>query len=370
VLAQGVYPRMTPDGQLLFTRVRSLWAVRLDVSRLAIVGEPVPVLEAVQTQTSGLSQFDIAADGTFAYRQAGIAGGFQRLVWFGRDQQTTPAVNEQLTGIYHPPPHLSPDGRRLAVTIHLEGGEDQVVVYDLERGIRTPIGAGPRMDSRWPVWTPDGTRITFASTSAGTYDIYSVPAAGGAPEPLLVREQDQWPQSWSSDGRVLAFIQTGRGAGGDIWMLPRGGEPAPFVVTPFNERTAAFSPDGRWLAYDSNESGRFEVYVQPYPGPGEKVRISTSGGAEPVWARDGTALFYRVGQRDLMTVSIGSGPTLRVGAPRSLVQVRLWGGDSAQYFDVAPDGRFVGIENPNASLPSLIVVQNWDQELKRLVPAK
>ncbi|MBI4888392.1 MAG: serine/threonine-protein kinase [Acidobacteria bacterium] len=371
-LVQGAYPRVTSSGQLLFTRVRSLWTVPLDPRQLRVVGEPVPVLEDVQTQISGLSMYDLAADGTLVYRQAGAAGRFQRLVWFSRNAGTTPAVNEQLAGIYHPVPRLSPDGRLLAVTTHPEGGDDQVVIYDLDRGIRSPLDAGPRVNSRYPTWSPDGARLAFASTTAGTWDIYSMAATGaGKPEPLLVGPDDQTPMSWSPDGRVLAFVQPGRPSGFDIWMLPRGGAPSVFLATQFDERDAAFSPDGRWLAFISNESGRYEVYVAPYPGPGAKVRVSTSGGTEPVWARDGTELFYRESERNLMAVRVQSRPTLTLGKPVPLAQVQLYDEPGGPNYDVAPDGRrFIAIENPNSAPPSLVVVQNWLQELAQKVPAK
>ena len=368
-LAQGAYPKVTASGHLLFTRVRSLWAVQLDRRSLAIIGEPIPVLEGVQTQINGRSMFDVAPDGSLVYQQAGLSGGGQRLVWLDRTGQLTPVADERLAGIYHPSPRLSPDGRFLAVTIHPEGGDDQIVVYNLERGIQTPIGTGPRMNSRWPVWTPDGTRITFGSTRAGTWDLYSVPAAGGPPEPLLVREDDQYPLSWSPDGRVLAFRQPGRPAGFDIWLLPRGGEPSPFIVTPFEERSAAFSPDGRWFAYDSNESGRFEVYVRPYPGPGERIRVSTNGGTEPVWARSGAELFYRQGDRALMAVSVRGGPSLQVGAPAVQAQIQL-DTEGGTNYDVSPDGRrFVAIENLDTTSASIVIVQNWLEELRQRVPA-
>ncbi len=364
-LVQGTYPRVAPNGQLLFTRVRSLLSVALDQRQMRVVGEPVPVLEDVQTSNNGNSMYDLAADGTLVYRQAGVAGGSQRLAWFGRNAGTTAAVNEQFAGFYHPSPRISPDGRLLAVATHPDGGDDQIVLYDLDRSIRTPIDAGPRVNSRWPAWSPDGTRLAFASTTAGTWDIYSIETAGGRPEPLLVRPGDQWPLSWSPDGRVLAFAERGRPAGLDIWLLPRDGEPTAFLATQFDERDAAFSPDGRWLAFTSNESGRLEVYAVPYPGPGAKIRVSTDGGTEPVWARNGTELFYREDERSLMAVSVRSGAALTLGRPQPLAQIQLVN-DSGAAYDAAPDGRrFIAIEDANSAPPSLVVVQNWLSELGR-----
>jgi len=293
-------------------------------------------------------------------------------MWLDRNGESAPASDERLAGIYHPPARLSPDGTRLAVTAHPEGGEDSVVIYDLERGIRTPLVTAARWDSRWPVWTPDDGRITFASQRAGSWDIYSVPATGGAqPEPLVVREHDQVPTSWSSDGRVLAFDERYGAAESDIWILPAGGEPSPLIATPAREGGAAFSPAGRWLAYVSNETGRDEVYLQAFPGPGERLRVSTSGGTEPVWGRTGMELFYRQDLESIMVVNVELAPGVRVSRPARIARQRLNAEvRSLPNYDVAPDGsRLLIIHDLNVRPPSLIIVQNWSEELKRLVPS-
>ena len=363
-LVPGSYPRVTPGGHLLFSRAQSLWAMAFDSASMAVEGEAVPVLEDLVTLIDGRSMYDVSADGMLVYKQLGAAAaGSQRLVWIKRDGVVSFAVNEELNGVYHGPPQLSPDGRVLAVTIHPAGGGDQIVLYDLARDIRTPMNGDPKGNSRYPVWAPDGARLTFGSTVAGTWDLYSVEASGtGTPEALVVRPGGQFPLSWSPDGQVLAFQDDS-----DIWMLPRGGAPSAFLATPSDEGQAAFAPDGRWIAFRSDESQRNEVYVTPYPGPGAKIRVSTNGGTAPVWSRDGNELFYREGER-VMAVRVQGTGTLTIGRPQPLaLSVQILDGEG---FDVAADGaRFIAIENTNTVSSTLVVVQNWLQELRQKMPA-
>ena len=229
-----------------------------------------------------------------------------------------------------------------------------------------------------PTWTPDGRRVTFRSDRAGATNLFWKPADGsGAAERLTTSENTQSPSSWSPDGQVLAFYE--RPIGGaftpnrDIWVLPIEGEqkPRPFLQTPFEEAGAVFSPEGRWLAYMSTESGRQEIYVQPFPGPGGKWQISTEGGREPAWARNGREIFYRNGDQ-LMAVDITTDPTFSAGTPKVLFEGTFEMANlSRANYDVAPDGqRFVMIqEGGSDSAPAQInFVLNWFEELKRRVP--
>jgi len=274
-------------------------------------------------------------------------------------------VGEAFDGVLHTPISFSPDGSSLAETRHPTGGRDEIVVYDLSRPNDRGVALGGAGDSRSPVWTPDGTRLTFYSTRNGTRDIFEVPADFSTePEPLLVGDEDQIPLSWAPDGTVLAFWQGPAGGTGDIWLLPRGGEPTPLLANPaIDEGDAAFSPDGRYLAYTSDESGRYEVYVQGYPTPRRRLRISTEGGGNPMWARDG---LYYSGPPDgeLYFVPIAPGAELPVRVtPQRLVRALA----------ISPDGQtLVGSRSQNlGSAPSgssLALVVNWFEELKRLVP--
>jgi Tol biopolymer transport system component len=247
-------------------------------------------------------------------------------------------------------------------------------VYDVARG-----GGRTRLtfttNNGDPVWTPDGRRIAFYSARNGPNNLYWVPADGSGPdEPLITSERHQDPHSWSPDGKVLAFYERReQSSDRDLWLLPIDGDrkPVPFLVTPFNERSPTFSPNGRWLAYASDESGRDEVYARAYPGPGAKIAISTNGGTEPVWSRDGQTVFYRNGEQ-FMAVSVRrDGEGLTVGTPRVLFEQRLTiqpnPGTGSQNYDVSPDGQRFLIAVPGETSSELYVVLNWFEELKRLV---
>jgi dipeptidyl aminopeptidase/acylaminoacyl peptidase len=214
------------------------------------------------------------------------------------------------------------------------------------------------------VWTPDGNRLTFASTRTGRYNLFSMPADGsGSPERLLISENMQFPNSWSPDGRLLAFTEIHPDTGADIWVLSMEDEstPRPFLVTRFNEGNAKFSPDGGCLAYQSDESGQAEVYLQPYPGPGGKRQISSGGGYGPLWAPDGRTLFYHADDK-MMAVPVGPPPEVTVGKPRLLFERNDL---AAVDHDLSPDGqRFLMIQEEKDSGPKHINV--WFEELERL----
>ena len=194
-----------------------------------------------------------------------------------------------------------------------------------------------------------------------------MPSTGGEPKKLLARPRAQFPDTWSPDGRFLVFEESeANPARRDLWLLPIGEAPRPLLVTRFYERGAVFSPDGRWLAFVTDESGRAEVYVQPFPGPGPKVTISNNGGLQPMWSRDGRELFYREGDW-MMAVSIKLGP-FRVEASRKLFEFPGTTYNFDQNFadyDVAADGRFLAIQADTAAVDEILVVVNWTEELRR-----
>lgn len=219
-----------------------------------------------------------------------------------------------------------------------------------------------------------GSGWLFQSSSAGPANLFWMSADGsGAVERLTTSEHLHTPHCWSPDGRILAFIEVNPTTGRDIWLLPVEGErkPYPFLQTQFNESAPRFSPDGRWLAYVSDESGRFEVYVQSFPGPGGKWQISTDGGSEPVWNPNGRELFYRVGNK-MMAVDIMTETFFTVGKPKVLFEG--WYEKSTvsrANYDVAPDGqRFLMVKPGEQEQPptQINVVLNWFEELKRRVP--
>jgi eukaryotic-like serine/threonine-protein kinase len=273
-------------------------------------------------------------------------------------------------------PRLSPDGRRLAVGI--QGANPGVWIYDLGRGTLTRL-IEARLFFMWPIWTPDGKRVTFQRSLTAPSDLlnlYWMPADGsGTAERLTTGENYKVAGSWSPDGRALAFTEVDPMTGWHVWFLQVGDDrkARPFLQTSFNEGGPVFSPDGRWLAYVSDESGRSEIYVRPFPGPGGKVQISTEGGTEPVWARNGRELFYRNGDK-MMATAIQMKPVFAAAKPKLLFEGHY---ETSMYafepnYDVSPDGqRFLMIKaSEQESAPTqLNVVLNWSEELRRLAPA-
>ena len=261
----------------------------------------------------------------------------------------------------------------MAVNIATEGTND-LWLYDLVRDTLTRLtfdGAHSH------AWHPDGKRVAYTGGSTGGQSLFWKAADGSAPEEKLVESQSYVaPTSWSPEGRVLAFNEYNAGTRADIMVLRLEGDrkPQPFLKTPFDEGGAIFSPgpEPRYVAYQSNETGRYEVYVQPFPGPGGKWQVSSDGGAEPLWASSGRELFYRNADK-VMAVDVQTRPTFSASKPRLLFEGRyLLARGLFPYWDVAPDGqRFLMIKSEDdAGQPQLQVVVNWFEELKRRVPAK
>jgi Tol biopolymer transport system component len=276
-------------------------------------------------------------------------------------------------------PRLSPDGRQVVFNIG-EAGKSDIWIYDLMRDALTRLSF--EGINAFPLWTPDGKRVVYRSQRSGAYNIFWQPADGSGAEELLTTSQFlQTPFSFSPDGRTLAYNIQAPKTAYDIWRLPLDGERKPqlFLQTPFNERVQQISPDGRWMAYASDESGRYEVYVQPFPAPGGKWQISTDGGTEAAWSPKGNELFFRTGgQREkMMVVDIQTQPSFSAGKPRlffegSYANNTAGGAVSANY-SMAPNGQHFLMLKPvqqqqSAALTQINVVQNWFEELKRRVP--
>jgi Tol biopolymer transport system component len=346
-------------------------AAPFDPHRLALAGAAVPLVEGVLQSSIGAAQYSISDTGSLVYIPGDVQSAQRRLVWVTRNGAEQPLA---LPARSYRGPRFSPDARRVAVSI--EEQETQVWLCDLSRETLTRSTFTGNTSSI-PVWTPDGKRIAFQSNMEGptTTNIYwqKVDGSGGL-ERLTTSQYPVVPISWSPDGQLLAFVEVHPNTGWDIWVLQMTDRKAqPFLRAPFNESVPRFSPDGRWLAYISNESGRYEVYVQPYPGPGGKWLISTEGGTEPAWNSSGRELFYRSGDK-MMAVDIATHPSFTAGKPRVLFQGRYepTPGTTPNY-DVSPDGqRFLMLkpDEQEGSAPTQInVVLNWFEELKRRVPA-
>ena len=361
-------PVNVPTGHLVYVQEGTLWSVPFDLERLEVTGAPVLLVEGVmQSSQTGTAQFSFSSNGSLVYVPGGVGGYERTLVWVDRQGTVEPLAAPPHA---YDDPRLSPDGEQ--VTAQIEGVNADIWIYDVHRGTLTRLTFEGY--DNMPLWTPDGERVTFSSSRAGgPENLFWKPADGsGEAERLTTSEYTHHPLSWSPDGQVLAFREDHPTTGGNIWMLPMEGErkPQPFSQTPFNEDTAVFSPDGRWLAYVSDESGRFEIYVQPYPGPGGKWQISTDGGTEIAWAQSGQELFYRNGDQ-MMAVEITTEPTFSAGIPQLLFEGDFQTGIvSRADYDVTPDGqRFLMVQLGGVLEVSQInVVLNWFEELKRRVP--
>jgi Tol biopolymer transport system component len=256
-------------------------------------------------------------------------------------------------------PRMSPDGRQLLVTIG--GPSESLWLYNLAQSLFTQVAFDG--SNSFPVWAPDGQQLVFSSNRTGPLNIFRAELGSASPpERLAPSERAQVPGSWSPDGGTLAFVERHPTTGRDIWMLPMMGvrKPQPFLAGMFDETTPRFSPDGRLVAYVSNESGQNEVYVRSYSGPVRSQKVSTTGGAEPVWASSGRELFFRIGDQ-VMGASVDPA-TSRVDTPKVIFRGNFALGslDSPNY-DVMPDGqRFVMVTETQRTPPrELHVVLHW-----------
>ncbi len=369
-LLPGSHARYVPTGHLVYGISETLRAVEFDLDRLEAIGASVPVQERVATTRTGAMAFAVADDGTLVYVPGEMQGSSRRLVWVDRQG------NEELLAT--PPggyyiPRLSPDGTKVAID-NRESGAD-IWIWDFARQAMTrfTFTGGP-----YPVWTPDGERIVFSSFDSGVGNLAWRIADSSAPLELLTEgSNSRYASSFTPDGAYLVFREEGRPTGLDIMILEMEGDRQAELLlgTQFNELNAEISPDGRWLAYKSNESRRDEVYVRPFPNVNDGLwQITTDGGMHPAWARSGRELFYRAPDGALMGVPVELQPSFSAGTPTKILDGSDLLGGPGRAYDVSPDGeRFLMITGGEgsadaASLPSLVVVQNWFEDLKRLVP--
>jgi serine/threonine-protein kinase len=372
VLAQGASTgRYVPSGHLVYNRdgVQTLMALPFDVERLQVTGGPAVTLgEQVWEGGAEGAQYAASTSGTLAYVASHPARYERRMVWVDRTGTVEP-----LTAMPRPyyDPRISPDGRRFAVSS--EEGNERVWTFDFARPILTALTQSGSSQS--PAWTPDGSRVIYRATRMGFRNIFWKASDGsGEEERLTTGNNLHTPVSVSPDGTYLAYTDVDPATGSDIWLIALDGQskPEPFLKTRSSESNAHFSPDGHRLAYQSNESGRSEIYVQPFPGPGSKWMISTDGGTEPVWSRDGRELFYRRGDK-LMAVAIATQPTFVAGLPRMLFEGAFEPtGTGTSGYDVSLDSRrFLMIQPTAPELPvtQVNVVINWFEELRQRVPA-
>jgi hypothetical protein len=349
-------------GQLFFVRDRILLAQRFDPDRLELSGDPVPVATGVGYEAAFFqAEFAVAGNGTLVYRTGAAISG-TRLTWVGRDGREIARIGG--VGAYQYLT-LSPDGKRLAYSATDSDAGMDIWILDLARSVPSRLTFGPS-GQKVPVWSPDGQQIVYA-ISALHDDLFIRPAAGGKEEVLLRSTEDKLPTDWSRDGRYLVYNQeaTTPSSRQGVWVLPMRdkGKPWAFVDNEFNEMDGRLSPDGRWMLYSSDESGRKEIYVAPFPGPGGKWQVSTNGALTGFWVSGGKEIVYFLPDRSVVSVAVrAAATTFEVDTPRTLFRNPL-----ALDGVVTSDGqRFLLALRPEEEqdLP-ITLVTNWPEAKTR-----
>jgi tricorn protease-like protein len=334
--------RFVAPGYLIFVRQQHLFGAPFDLNRLEVRGTPHLLV----------------------YLTNGLVAPENNLIWRDRN-----GVNQPLgpNHTVYQSPRVSPDGREIAVTIR--SPDPDIWIYDINRATlrRVTFATG---EDEIPVWSPDGKRVAYASNSRKK--AFSILSDGsGGEQQLMTRQQHFHLYSWSPDGKLIAFEQKAPHDRWEVWMLPidHVSNPYPYLRTAFNERTPAFSPDGNWLAYASDESGPSQIYVQRFRGLGKKIMVSTDGGTEPVWSRDGKELYY-LNEDKIFQVSISARNEMAVSRPHPLFQVHFPMMNPGPNYDTIPNGKaFIIIEGDKQTPPSHIhVVINWSAELQHRIP--
>ncbi len=350
-------------GFLLFLQNGTLLAQPFNVNELQLAGEPFPVAEHVAYNVGlGRGAFSVSENGFLVYYSGGAE--INQPLWFDRSGKQIGSVGK--AGLYFTV-WLSPDEKQAAVNSVDQTAALDIWLYDLLRGVPSRFTTDPAGDSN-PLWSPDGSRIVFSSNREGIWDLYQKIASGGNEEILLRTSEEKWPDDWSRDGKFIVYQTFNQKTKWDLWLLPMSGDrqPSLFLQTEFSEQQAQFSPDGKWLAYTSDESGAPEVYLQTFPASGSKWRVSTSGGSQPKWRRDGRELFYIAADRNLMAVDIKLGPTFTASVPRTLFPTRvLTLTEFRNHYAVTADGQRFLINTSVAKDNPISVVVNWMADLKR-----
>jgi serine/threonine-protein kinase len=362
-LFRGMVPRYCETGHVVYGRPDGvLMAVPFDPAQLQATGASVSLVDDVMVKPTGTMDFAVSRNGSLVYQRGTMAT--RTVVMVDRRGTEEPLIEAQNVYVS---PRFSPDGTRLAIGVGVPPTR-QIWIYEMAEGTMVPLTFEGH--NYYPVWTPDGERVTFASETPNSVDIAWLRSDGsGASEQLLANGRWNYPESWSPDGRHLLYRDQDPNVQRDIWVLTVDGAsaPRPFFQLPSQEESPEVSPDGHWLAYASDMSGRYEVYVSGFPEPGRRRQVSLDGGTEPVWSRDGNELFYRSGEA-LVAAAVETTPDFRVLAREVLFEgsYSLWPYHSN--YDVLPNGQtFVMIKPVEDESARLVVVLNWFEELRRLM---
>ena len=355
-------PALFGSDHLWFVRERTLFAQRFNPSTQALSG---PVIRVANNVGEGLfaAAFSTSVAGAVAYRE-GAGQSSRQLVWFDRSGKALGTAGEQ--GGLLSNPSLSRNGRYVVYQRTLQGNID-LWVLDLQRNVVNRLTNDPRVESM-PVWSPDGEQVVFSSAvdDASSLMIMRIDGTTANETAAVAATDVKIPCDWSADGRFILYKQLDQTTGAsDLWVLPMSGDRAPFKVvhTQYDERDGQFSPDGKWVAYESNESGRPEIYIQPFPGPGPKARVSINGGTQVRWRSNGKEMFYIAPDERLMVVGIDlTAGVAGVGTPVPLFTTRLAPirSISRQQYVVAPDGeRFLISSVEESPTSPITLILNW-----------
>jgi serine/threonine-protein kinase len=360
----GTAPRYLPGGHLLYSSFGALHAVPFDRSRLEVTGEPVKVLDDVQTlPLSGSVAYDVSASGSLVYIPADLFP-IGDLLWLDRQGRVTPIVRQPGSYIAAA---LDPRGRRLATAVADDLGEADLWIYDLEGGGETRLTTGMRVWSHL-AWSPDGKWIFFTSFRSGNAEVFRVPSAGGGSADQLTFDVKYWeyPTSVSPDGKTLLFWRT-EPRRCDLMRLNLEPPGTPTLLKSsseqFCESNPQISPTGFWVAYESNASGSPQIHVRGFPGPGPDVKVSTRGGSNPIWSRDGGELFYQLGS-EIWVVTVEPGETFRSRAPRMMFKADFPQGSTSYLASGPVADRFLAVRREPLDL-QLIYVPNWLEKLQQ-----
>ncbi|HEY3176763.1 MAG TPA: hypothetical protein VGK94_13490 [Candidatus Polarisedimenticolia bacterium] len=355
---------------MLFVREGNLLAQAFDARELRITGEPFAVAERIQHFTQIYnSLFSVSTDNMLLYQNR-APSSIAQLVWFDRD-------GKRLAFLGRPgdqaSPRISPDGKRVALhVIDPQTGNMDIWAYESSGGIATRLTSHTGIDAG-PIWSPDGSRIAFTSIRQGHADLYQKSSSGAGTEENIFRsERIKHPTDWSPDGRFVLFRAADVESKLELRAMPVSGDgkPTPFVKAGFSVSDGQFSPDGSFVACSSNESGKWEIYVAPFPGPGGNWKVSSEGGSEPRWRRDGKELFYLAPDGVLMAVTVRQTPTFDADVPKPLFPIRrrepVATLDLFSY-DVSADGQrfLVNTDVGETTTAPLTVVFNWVSDFKK-----
>jgi serine/threonine protein kinase len=350
------------SGHLLFVRENALMARPFDPERLEFKGDAFPIVDQVNfLPAASRGIYDASQNGSLVYL-AGAATPGSELKWLDRSGKEISALGDLAT---YDDPAISPDGKKVAVVVtDPRNSTWDVWVYEAERGVRTRFTFGPTALNGSPVWAPDGGSLLYRSDRAAKANLYAKAFAGSATEELILdNDEPKSPTSWSNDGESVLFTSFATDTKADVWIVSMtdDADARPLFKTEYMELMAQFSPDGKWIAYTSDESGRFEVYVVPFPGPGRKWQVSSAGGLEPRWRADGGELYFQTLNNQIMAVALDYDESaLIVGAEEELFQFPTGRG-----YDVAADGQtFLVVDEEDRVFSPLTLVVNWTAELE------